>query len=265
MTAFISRSEWQARPSNGAGNALNGKPKGVAVHYEGPKMGSRTHDKCAALVRSIQRFHQVSRGWADVAYNLLVCEHGFVYEGRGAKRASAANGSTKANEDYFAVCALVGEGDVVTDALKEGINDAIVYLRKEGGAGSEVVCHSDLFATACPGDALRAWVRAGTPRPSLAGRARVKVSRTVARRKPSSVGVKVPAFPGYVRKGSRGATVTKVQYRLKARGWRIAVDGIFGGDTDAVVRAFQKEKGLTPDGIVGPQTWRALWTATVTA
>jgi peptidoglycan hydrolase-like protein with peptidoglycan-binding domain len=38
----------------------------------------------------------------------------------------------------------------------------------------------------------------------------------------------------------------------------VAVDGIFGPETDAAVRAFQQEKGLAVDGIVGPQTWPAL-------
>jgi peptidoglycan hydrolase-like protein with peptidoglycan-binding domain len=34
--------------------------------------------------------------------------------------------------------------------------------------------------------------------------------------------------------------------------------GNFGPKTEAAVRAFQRSKGLVPDGIVGPKTWAAL-------
>jgi peptidoglycan hydrolase-like protein with peptidoglycan-binding domain len=65
-----------------------------------------------------------------------------------------------------------------------------------------------------------------------------------------------------IRLGSRGGAVTMVQSRLKMLGYYAGnVDGIFGGQTEAAVKAFQSASGLTPDGIVGPQTMRALHTA----
>ena len=36
------------------------------------------------------------------------------------------------------------------------------------------------------------------------------------------------------------------------------IDGSFGSKTDAAVRAYQKSKGLTVDGIVGAKTWGSL-------
>lgn len=65
------------------------------------------------------------------------------------------------------------------------------------------------------------------------------------------------AWPILARK-DRGADVRALEYLLRARGERPAVDGVFEGDTDQAVRAFQKRRGLEVDGIVGPATWRAL-------
>jgi peptidoglycan hydrolase-like protein with peptidoglycan-binding domain len=64
-------------------------------------------------------------------------------------------------------------------------------------------------------------------------------------------------FP-LVRKGDRDHPVKTLQYLLSARGHTVGVDGIFGPNTDAAVRAFQQQRGLAVDGIVGPNTWSAL-------
>ena len=61
-----------------------------------------------------------------------------------------------------------------------------------------------------------------------------------------------------LRRGDSGARVRKVQYALKKRGYRIAVNGKFGPLTHAAVRRFQRVKRLQVTGTVGPQTWKAL-------
>jgi peptidoglycan hydrolase-like protein with peptidoglycan-binding domain len=67
----------------------------------------------------------------------------------------------------------------------------------------------------------------------------------------------ISPFP-LVRQGDRDHPVETLQYLLRARGHLVAVDGIFGPQTDAAVRAFQQQRGLAVDGIVGPHTWSAL-------
>src|SRR5687768_11932989 len=52
--------------------------------------------------------------------------------------------------------------------------------------------------------------------------------------------------------------VRPLQQLLRARGHAVAVDGIFGPNTEAAVKTFQAAKGLAADGIVGPQTWPRL-------
>lgn len=62
-----------------------------------------------------------------------------------------------------------------------------------------------------------------------------------------------------LRKGSKGDAVKELQTLLNAHGFNCgAVDGIFGKNTLAAVREFQKANGLALDGVVGPKTWAAL-------
>ena len=64
-----------------------------------------------------------------------------------------------------------------------------------------------------------------------------------------------------IRKGSKGSNVQECQEILDRLGFDLGswgVDGDFGKDTLAAVKAFQKEYRLETDGIVGPKTWEKL-------
>jgi hypothetical protein len=80
----------------------------------------------------------------------------------------------------------------------------------------------------------------------------------------------VPPYPGRLLQMAspmmHGSDVQEVQQRLIDRGWNVpgGADGWFGQHTHDVIVAFQQDSNahgwpLTVDGIVGPQTWRALW------
>ncbi len=59
--------------------------------------------------------------------------------------------------------------------------------------------------------------------------------------------------------GSRGQEVRLVQQKLKSLGYyKGAVDGIFGVQTKNAVKAFQRNCGITVDGIAGPKTLKYL-------
>ena len=62
-----------------------------------------------------------------------------------------------------------------------------------------------------------------------------------------------------IQEGSVGEDVKVLQRALRRAGFDPGpVDGEFGPVTTAAVRDFQAARGLVVDGIVGPQTWRAL-------
>lgn len=58
-----------------------------------------------------------------------------------------------------------------------------------------------------------------------------------------------------------GLDVAIVQRRLRELGYTDVgpVDGFYGNQTRAAVVRWQQNKGLTVDGVVGPQTWRSLF------
>ncbi|MFC3979299.1 peptidoglycan recognition protein family protein [Streptosporangium jomthongense] len=255
---LVTRREWGAREPRGSYGRLT-STKGVKVHYTGGQVSPGIvddHAKCVAMVRSIQNFHMDGNGWIDIGYSMIACPHRKVFEGRGPGHLPAANGAGL-NSAHYAVLGLVGNAGLVqpTDDTLNAILDAVDYLRLKGGAGREIKGHRDGYSTDCPGDALYAWVRRGAPRPGG--------GQTPGEPQEPSP----PAFPGRVLKYPpllEGEDVRTWQAKMKARGWDIDVDGLYGERSREVCRAFQAEKSLPVTGAVDRATWDATWKAPVT-
>lgn len=67
-----------------------------------------------------------------------------------------------------------------------------------------------------------------------------------------------PVLAVTTRQGNTGSHVRATQVQLNRYGYKLAVDGVFGSGTRAAATDFQRQNGLTADGIVGPVTWRTL-------
>jgi peptidoglycan hydrolase-like protein with peptidoglycan-binding domain len=241
--AVISRAQWGARAPR-AVSRISGT-RGVKVHYVGGRVDERLvadHDRCLGLMRQIQGWHMGGNGWADFGYSYAVCPHGDVLVGRGPGVLVAANGPGL-NSGHYAVLGMVGATGLVepTDAMLDGILDAVELLRERGGAGREIRGHRDGYATSCPGDALYAWVRRGCPRPG-------------------GPPPDADAWPGRLLSYppvTRGEDVRRWQTAAKALGHDLDVDGVYGPDSRTVCRRIQRAAGLPDDGVVGPLTWAA--------
>lgn len=64
-----------------------------------------------------------------------------------------------------------------------------------------------------------------------------------------------------LKRGSKGEYVTLLQTKLANLGYDLGscgVDGEYGKATEAAVKKFQKDHGLTADGVTGKKTWAAL-------
>lgn len=142
---------------------------GVKVHYEGTHVPTVTHDRCDDRWTQIRNSHlaNTAENYSDVAYNFAVCQHGYVYEGRGVGRRTGANGNGELNRKHYAVLVMIGSsGDTQpSKAAIQGLREVIQYLR-EHGAGKEIKGHRDGYATSCPGEPLYALVKSGALEPA---------------------------------------------------------------------------------------------------
>lgn len=260
---FHSRADWGARPPRYVTRLTTAE--GDTVHYGGPSpwgsgvdrssvarfLATADHARCASIVRAYQRFHMDDRGWADIAYNSLVCPHGHRYEGRGPGVRSAAQGTTSGNNRSYATCSLTGDADPATAA-------AMVAFLDEGTAGRLIRLrwgHRDWKSTACPGGPLYDWRTRGFPRPAGS----TPPAPTPAPRPPTTGGT-VTVNVRVLRRGMEGGDVRSLQALLNAKaGKRLAVDGDFGPATDRAVREQQAFFRLAVDGVVGARTWPTLF------
>ena len=62
-------------------------------------------------------------------------------------------------------------------------------------------------------------------------------------------------YSGTIQKGSQGDDTKKWQEYLNTHGYGLSVDGDFGDKTYNATIDWQKNNGLTADGIVGDLTW----------
>lgn len=251
---YVSRKDW--KPSTGLVSPADPLPAalGVKVHWIGGEYTTPTHDQCAAEVRGILAEHLANKEqkWVDIAYNFLVCGHGFVFEGRGVGKRSGANGNKQLNTDDYAVCAIVGIHEQDSPELLYGLRDAIGLLR-DNGAGLRLAGHCDGYPTDCPGPFLYQWVHQGGPYPGG----------------PPPTAWPFPAgqfFHLTAKPYQRDDRLRPWQRELIAKGYNLGPtgdDGIFGPLTAKALEELQAAAFTDPrehDGWLGPKSWRAAWT-----
>ena len=79
----------------------------------------------------------------------------------------------------------------------------------------------------------------------------------------SSGGYDTSVYTRTIRSGYTGNDVTALQQRLSALNYPVTITGTYDEQTMAAVKLFQKLHGLTQDGISGPKTLSAMYSATV--
>lgn len=152
---LIARDEWGARPPKRRDTAT--LSKGQQIHWSAVPGAKDPHTECFKQMRGMQNYHMDTKGWLDIAYNFVVCKHGYIFEGRGFGVRNGAGGSSEANTNYLAICSIAGAGDPIGNNYILAIRDIV---SEHDGADVQKP-HSFFSATACPGPDLKALAESG--------------------------------------------------------------------------------------------------------
>lgn len=218
------RESWSTPAS--IGSMLTGPLDLVVVHHSyAPDVPAEASIKQEThAMRSMDRYHRETNGWAGIAYSFCLFQSGRVYEGRGWLRAGAHTEGH--NHDAHGICFVIdGSRHAPTPVAWQAAKDLIREGIRIGAIAPvyRVEPHDRYKNKVCPGDRIKAIL------PQLLIR---------------DQGIRDLKY------GDRGEDVKVLQRRLLVK----PASGTFGPITRAAVINFQIRNGLEPDGIVGPIT-----------
>lgn len=153
-----SRAEWGASPPAPSRMVHNTRIQYVTIHHTA-EQSSRSRPE-AAIIRGIQRFHQVEKQWGDVAYHYFVTPTGDLFEGRDPRL--AADTATRYDPRGHITVSMLGNFEVeeaTLEAKSALVRIVAALLTKHDLPVTAVRLHRDVAATACPGKSLIAFLK----------------------------------------------------------------------------------------------------------
>lgn len=170
----VGRNEWDIDEPARAAKRSWDDITGVEVHYTGapgPKSLAFVDKKAWCL--SIERYHEVTKGWSDIFYNIFVFADGDVWLGRTPLVQSQAS-----LYNWLTVHVPGTVGMTVTDIQKKKI------AKMADIVGGNLRGHGERAATGCPGSSALEFIqsyRDGTYAEMLAAEAAAKAAADAAR------------------------------------------------------------------------------------
>ncbi len=157
--AVLCRDAWGARPI--AGSLTTHTPVRLTVHHTAALLTDPT--AAPSYIRDHQAFHQLEKGWSDIAYHYLIDTAGVVYEGRPYD----AVGDTGTDYDPTGHLLVACEGNFERQPIEPRQLAALVDVLAWAAATLDIdpatiSAHRDWASTVCPGEALYAPVADGT-------------------------------------------------------------------------------------------------------
>ncbi|XP_055975531.1 N-acetylmuramoyl-L-alanine amidase [Sorex fumeus] len=162
--AIHPRCLWGAAPYKGSPKLLQLPLSNLYVHHTYlPSAPCTDLAHCAADMRSMQSFHQKTRGWDDIGYSFVVGSDGYVYEGRGWRWVGA---HTRGHNTHGFGVAIIGNysAQLPAEHALRTVRLELPQCAVRAGLlrpDYALLGHRQLVATDCPGEALfqhlRSW------------------------------------------------------------------------------------------------------------
>jgi hypothetical protein len=157
--ALLCRDAWGARPPT-----PGGRPHTITrmtIHHTAVVLGDNSN--ITSRLQQHQRYHQIDKGWVDIAYHAGVDRDGNIFE----LRKTAIAGDTATNYDTTGHFLVVCEGDFdrepISEAQLNGAALAFAWAAQKFGITSDTLAsHQQVAAgTSCPGGNLQSHVTSG--------------------------------------------------------------------------------------------------------
>ncbi len=198
-------------------------PDKITIHHSATAAGS---------AESFAGYHVHSLGWPGIGYHFVIGRNGTIEKCWDENVISFHTAGL--NSRNVGIC-LTGRGSFSSSQLKSLVQ-LIDYLKKKYTIPvSRIKGHREWNGqrTECPGMDTE-WVRE-----------KLRLLET----------------PSLLKTGMKGPDVLKLQKKLESAGMllkRYGADGVYGKETKQTVMNYQRKRGLTVDGITGPETWGTL-------
>src|SRR4051794_2261110 len=256
-------SEWGARPASGTIVVENHKPTYIVVHHavDPPMNDDFSLARAFYVSQFIQNFHMDTRGWIDTGQQFTNSRGGHITEGRhrsleilrgGTRHVQGANVGNHNSE----CIGIENEGLYstvdVTQALWDSLVSLVAYIANQYSITPEFIKgHRDFNSTECPGQVL--YNRLPELRTAVGRVLGVPVARAEAE------------WP-LLKPGDTGRQVQLAQQFLRASGFGVPTDGVFGKSTKDAVTTLSVQSGLPHDtctaakaadetGFLGADVW----------
>ena len=225
-------------------------------------------------VKQIHDYHKNSKGWAGIGYHFYVRTNGEIWQGRPLEYVGAhAYGF---NDNSIGIC-FEGNFEVeeMSEAQKEAGKWLVSYILNKYPTIKNIKGHRDLMATACPGKNFP-FDEIAKGKPLTTSPTNPKTSSatvTVGDWQNAAIkdGFKFPKYGADNKWGkeceevankavckNRGSNFKyKNLTRIVQKKVGVTVDGLYGSDTANAVKEYQRNNGLTADGVVGIKTWKS--------